>query len=130
NIGIEPYLVSIDEETIEGNIADCLDKSDIAIINIPPGLRKHTDANFVKRIKNLIPYLEISTISKVLFVSSTSVYADEISIPIITEESPTHPETESGKQLLEVETVLQENTHFETTIIRFGGLIGDDRHPA
>jgi nucleoside-diphosphate-sugar epimerase len=130
SIGINPYLVSIDEENIEGDIANCLDKSDIAIINIPPGLRKHTDANFVKRIQNLMTYLETSTVSKIVFVSSTSVYADEIPIPVITEESPTHPETESGKQLLEVESLLQENTHFETTIVRFGGLIGDDRHPA
>lgn len=130
NIGINPYLVSIDEETIEGDIANFLEKTDITIINIPPGLRKHTDANFVKRIQNLIPYLETSTVSKVLFVSSTSVYADEMSIPVITEESPTHAETESGKQLLEVESLLQLNTRFETTIVRFGGLIGDDRHPA
>lgn len=130
NYGIEPFLLNIDEETIEGDIANCLDASDIAIINIPPGLRKHTDVNFVKRLQNLIPYLETSTVSKVVFVSSTSVYADEISIPIITEESPTRPDTESGKQLLEAEALLQNNTHFETTIIRFGGLIGDDRHPA
>lgn len=130
NYGIEPYLISIDEENIEGDMANCLDASEIAIINIPPGLRKHTEANFVKRIQNLIPYLENSTVSKLVFVSSTSVYRDETSIPIITEESPTHPETESGKQLLEVEALLQKNQVFETTIVRFGGLIGDDRHPA
>src|SRR5690606_11601811 len=130
SVGIEPYSLNISEHAVEGNMNDVLHLSDIVIINIPPGLRKHTDANFVKRMRNLIPFLETSTVSKVLFVSSTSVYADEISIPIITEESPTNPETESGKQLMEVETVLQENTHFETTIIRFGGLIGDDRHPA
>lgn len=130
NSGIEPYMVTIHEEQIEGDITNCLNASDIAIINIPPGLRKNSDVNFVKRIHNLIPYLEISTVSKVVFVSSTSVYADKVSTPIITEESPTHPETESGKQLLEVETLLQENEHFETTIVRFGGLIGDNRHPA
>lgn len=130
SVGIEPYLVSIDEEKIEGNITNCLDASDIVIINIPPSIRKHTNANFVKRIQNLIPYLENSTIKKVLFVSSTSVYADEVSIPIITEDSLTHPETESGKQLIEVEALLQQNKHFETSIVRFGGLIGDNRHPA
>ena len=62
NYGIEPYLISIDEENIEGDMANCLDASEIAIINIPPGLRKHTEANFVKRIQNLIPYLENSTV--------------------------------------------------------------------
>ncbi len=130
SVGIEPYLLNISEHDVEGNICDVLHLSDIVIINFPPGLRKHTGANFVKRMRNLIPYLETSTVSKVLFVSSTSVYADEISIPIITETSPTNPETDSGKQLLEVEAILQKNPHFKTTCVRFGGLIGDDRHPA
>lgn len=129
SVGIEPYSLNISEHAVEGNMNDVLHLSDIVIINIPPGLRKHTDANFVKRMRNLIPYLETSTVSKVLFVSSTSVYADEISIPIITEQSPTHPETDSSKQLLEVEALLQKNPHFKTTCVRFGGLIGDDRHP-
>jgi nucleoside-diphosphate-sugar epimerase len=30
---------------------------------------------------------------------------------------------------LKVEKILQSNTHFKTTIVRFGGLIGNDRHP-
>ena len=40
-----------------------------------------------------------------------------------------NPDTESGKQLLEAEKVLQNNSNFTTTVIRFGGLIGEDRHP-
>ena len=31
--------------------------------------------------------------------------------------------------MLETETFLQSNTNFKTTVIRFGGLIGEDRHP-
>jgi nucleoside-diphosphate-sugar epimerase len=130
SFGIDPYLIHITENSIKGDIFKCLDVSDTVIINIPPGLRKDAEVNFVKRIKNLIPYIEASTVTKVLFVSSTSVYADAIAIPVFTEESPTHPDTESGKQLLEVEILLQKNQVFETTIVRFGGLIGDDRHPA
>jgi nucleoside-diphosphate-sugar epimerase len=34
---------------------------------------------------------------------------------------------EGGKQLLAAENLLQ--NHFKTTVIRFGGLIGDNRHP-
>ena len=30
---------------------------------------------------------------------------------------------------MEVENILQRNSNFSTTIIRFGGLIGDDRQP-
>jgi len=48
---------------------------------------------------------------------------------MITEDSISKPNTESGKQLLEAEQVLQNNSNFKTTIVRFGGLIGEDRHP-
>jgi nucleoside-diphosphate-sugar epimerase len=63
----------------------------------------------------------------VIFVSSTSVYADDNSE--VTESTIPKPETEAGKQLLEVETLLQNNNHFKTTVVRFGGLIGENRHP-
>jgi nucleoside-diphosphate-sugar epimerase len=39
-----------------------------------------------------------------------------------------HPDIESGKQLVEVENLLRNNSNFQTTIIRFGGLIGEDRN--
>ncbi len=129
---INPFLVILSEvEGVSENIADFLAESEILIIDIPPKLRA-VDPNsekkaFVEKIKNLIPFIEKSTIKKVLFVSSTSVYGDDNSI--ITEETIPNPETESGKQLFLAEKLLQENQNFETTILRFGGLIGEDRHP-
>jgi nucleoside-diphosphate-sugar epimerase len=47
----------------------------------------------------------------------------------VTEETKTCPDTESGKQLVQAEQLLQSNSNFKTTILRFGGLIGEDRHP-
>ncbi|MEY3499046.1 MAG: hypothetical protein RL308_715, partial [Bacteroidota bacterium] len=76
---------------------------------------------------NLIPFIEKSGIKKVLFVSSTSVYSDENIL--VTEETIANPDTESGKQLVACEQLLQKNSHFETTVLRFGGLIGEDRNP-
>jgi nucleoside-diphosphate-sugar epimerase len=55
------------------------------------------------------------------------VYVDENAK--LTEESIPNPDTESGKQLLEAEQLLQSSEKFETAVIRFGGLIGSDRHP-
>ena len=74
-----------------------------------------------------IPFIEKAKVEKVLFVSSTSVYND--SDLMVDENTIAFPETESGKQLLMVETMLLANKNFETTIIRFGGLIGKDRNP-
>ncbi|MBP6757705.1 MAG: SDR family NAD(P)-dependent oxidoreductase, partial [Flavobacterium sp.] len=48
---------------------------------------------------------------------------------VVTEETELNPDTESGKQLVQAEQLLQSNSNFKTTILRFGGLIGEDRHP-
>ncbi|MDR6845119.1 NAD(P)H-binding protein [Flavobacterium granuli] len=135
SLGINPFLVSLDSKSITGAIEEFLDGSETLIINIPPQLRgKNSDITtvnekiFVEKIKTLIPYIEKSAIENVLFVSSTSVYGEVDGT--ITEETIPKPDTESGKQLLEVESLLQNNPNFKTTILRFGGLIGKDRNPA
>ena len=102
-------------------------KSAILIINIPPKLRGNEKENFVAKIQNLIPFIENSSVKKIIFVSSTSVYADDNSI--VTEKTVCSPKTESGKQLVVVENILQTNENFKTTVLRFGGLIGNNRHP-
>ncbi|WP_338841723.1 NAD-dependent epimerase/dehydratase family protein [Flavobacterium ginsenosidimutans] len=138
NLGINPFLVLLNEvegrlesESVSENINTFLAKSEILIIDIPPKLRAANPNSekkiFVEKIQTLIPFIEKSTIKKVLFVSSTSVYGDDNRF--INEETIPNPETESGKQLVLAENLLQENQNFETTILRFGGLIGEDRHP-
>ena len=124
---IDAFLISLHGDTIIGDIETFLIDSEILIIDIPPKLRGISNESFVDKIKTLLPYIEKSSVKNVLFVSSTSVYADENRI--ITEETTSNPETESGKQLLQSEQFLQKNTKFKTTILRFGGLIGEDRHP-
>ena len=126
---IEPFLLSLFEDKIEGNITDFLSNSEILIIDIPPGLRRDSSISFVEKIKTLVTQIEKSEIKKVLFVSSTSVYSDVFPIEEFTEETPTNPDTESGRQLVEVEELLLANPNFQTIILRFGGLIGEDRHP-
>ena len=125
--GITPFLIEIGENSINGDVDQFLDQSQVLIINIPPKLRGNSTENFVSKIQNILPFIEKSGIKKVLFVSSTSVYSDEDKV--VTEETIPNPDTESGKQLLDCEKLLQDNSHFETTILRFGGLIGEDRNP-
>lgn len=129
---IAPYLLEVSEHKISECISDFLYNADILIIDIPPGLRKIIEATsektFVAKIEKLIPFIENSTVKKVIFISSTSVYADTSPISTVTEESILHPDSESGKQLVEVENLLRNNSNFQTTIIRFGGLIGEERN--
>lgn len=125
--GIDPFLISLTPDVIEGNIELFLRESEILIIDIPPKLRGENKEGFTDKIKMLIPHIAASGISKVLFVSSTSVYADDNSV--VTEETIPQPQTESGKQLVESEQLLLANPNFKTTVLRFGGLTGGDRQP-
>jgi nucleoside-diphosphate-sugar epimerase len=127
NAGIEPFLIALSENKTTGNVTDFLKNSKILIIDVPPKLRGSGTENFVSKIRNVIPFIEKSSIENVLFISSTSVYNDDDAF--VTEETIPKPDTEGGKQLLETEQLLQSNINFKTTVLRFGGLIGEDRNP-
>ena len=133
NAGISPFQIQLEEHQIIGKIDGFFNETDVLVIDIPTGLRREVATSngmtFVNKVKTLIPFIENSGIQKVVFVSSTSVYGDGFPIVEITEETPPNPDTESGKQLVIAETLLQSNLNFKTTVIRFGGLLGDDRHP-
>lgn len=123
--GINPYVIKLPYDVYY--LPRFLEGSGALIIDIPPKLRGESSENFTGKIKQLIPFIEESGIQKVIFISSTSVYADDNIT--VTEETAPKPQTESGRQLLESEKLLQQNPNFKTTVIRFAGLIGEDRHP-
>jgi nucleoside-diphosphate-sugar epimerase len=128
--GIQPFQIELSETEIKGEIDSFLANSEILIIDIPPKLRGVSSENFVKKIENLIPFIVKAKVEKVIFISSTSVYCDAPSTALrVTESTKPNPETESGKQLFATENLLQSNENFKTTVVRFGGLIGEDRHP-
>ena len=125
--GIETYLYDIetlnqpqsaDKDSIQNN-PEFL-QGDILIINI-------TNKN-IEAFKALITQIERSPIRKVLFISSTSVYADstELNPDPITEDDLSALQS---CPLLDIENLLSSQQHFETSIIRLSGLIGYQRHP-
>jgi len=127
NEKIIPYQINLSEDGIKGNIEGFLSNIETLIIVIPPKLRgKHTES-FVEKMKFLIAAIRKSEVSNVIFVSSTAVYGNAEGE--VSESSPLEPVTESGKQLVECENLFTNEKGFKTTIIRFGGLIGPDRHP-
>ena len=125
--GIVPYSISLSEDTIDGPIKEFLEKVTILVINVPPKLRGPNGENYIKKMELVHSAISNSKVRKVLFVSSTSVYGDVQGR--VTEETMPRPGTESGRQLLASERLFESTPNIETTIIRFGGLIGKDRHP-
>jgi nucleoside-diphosphate-sugar epimerase len=125
--GIDAFLLNLDNVGA-GAIEAFLKGSAILIINIPPKVKTAT-VPYAYKVGLLLPFIEAAGITNVLFVSSTSVYADAFPFPVVTEETLPNPQSESGRQVLEAEKVLQSATAFQTTIIRPAGLVGAGRHP-
>lgn len=127
---IEPYLLTLDPDLQCRNCEDFW-KSDVLVLNIPPGLRSgNTEEYHLKQISSVKEKAEESPISQVVFVSSTSVYPDQSGIVSEEDTGDSEEISPSGRALLKAEHILNEAAGFETTVIRFGGLYGHDRHPA
>ncbi|WP_461629352.1 Rossmann-fold NAD(P)-binding domain-containing protein [Labilibaculum euxinus] len=124
--GITPYLIFFDPEINADFDADFFN-SEILIVNFPPKRREDIEEFHPKQFKALIEQLNLSSVKKVIFISSTSVYANLNRL--VTEEDNQIPEKNSGKALRIVEKMLLSQQNFQTSIIRFGGLIGYDRKP-
>ena len=125
--GISPFLIILSEDKITGNITEFLEGVEVLLINIPPKLRGSNTENYVKKMQLVHAAVQESGVRWVIFVSSTSVYGDVDGD--VTEKTVPQPSTESGRQLLASENVFRNNRELQTTIIRFGGLIGQKRHP-
>ncbi|MCK5828824.1 MAG: hypothetical protein KAH20_00795 [Methylococcales bacterium] len=113
SIKVNPFLIDI--KSLSENTPIFL-KADILICNIT-----------VKKsgyFESLISEIEKSDITKVLFVSSTSVYGNINRV--ISEEDGVES---IQNPLFKIESLFRKSRGFKTTIVRFGGLIGYSRNP-
>lgn len=110
-LGIETHLINISEPEEFDSFLD----TNILIIAIT--------SKDIDGFENLISQIQNSVVQKVIFISSTSVYGSLNRV--MTEEDAV-----LINPLTTIENLFRENTFFETTIIRFSGLFGGDRHPA
>ncbi|NGP75403.1 NAD(P)H-binding protein [Balneolaceae bacterium YR4-1] len=128
--GIEAYLMTLEPDL---NCENCESfwNADVLVLNIPPGRGRDNIIEYHgAQIQSVIEHLKSSDINRVVFVSSTSVYPK---LPGVVEESDAiagEAGRESGNALLRAESLLMDADEFNTTVLRFGGLYGYDRHPA
>ena len=122
--GIKGFKVILNDDKCEG-LKTFIYNLKTLIISIPPK-RNFNSQNYSKKIKKLLEALDSSTIKRILFLSSSSIYGsreglyDESSFPF--------PETNSAKELFLSEELIKKH-NISSTIIRLGGLIGEDRNP-
>ncbi|HEX6982551.1 MAG TPA: SDR family oxidoreductase [Balneolaceae bacterium] len=127
---IRPFLIKLSPELKNADGVHEFWNADVLVLNIPPGRRRENVLGFhTAQIRSISKAIADSPIELVIFVSSTSVYPNKPGVVIESDAVPGKAGRESGNALLEAEHILSQNTSFETTVIRFGGLIGYDRHP-
>ncbi len=125
--GIRPYLLTLDPWLHGEQVRDFFD-ADALFLNVPPGRgNPQVEQDFHDMTEAVRTELHYSPIHFVLFASSTSVYPD-LNCTVV-ETDARRPESASGRALLEAEKRLLADSHFDTTVLRFGGLYGGDRHP-
>lgn len=123
--GIHSHHINLspENEVIEGDFFKC----DVLWISIPPKARAGKGMEYIAQISEVVDLINSYSIKQIVLISSTAVYGDDSTV--VTEMDEPKPDSESGKVLLEAESILKRETSFTTTIIRFAGLIGPGRNP-
>lgn len=124
--GVCPFLIdlSLPGFLIESDFLNC----DVLVIAMPPKTTKTGADAYPDQLSALFKQLENSLIKDVILISSIGIYGDVNAI--VNEETLPVSQTGAAKSLLTAEELAQRDTHFRTTIIRFGGLIGPNRNLA
>jgi nucleoside-diphosphate-sugar epimerase len=125
--GIEAWLIKTEASGVAGDWSSFIENADWLMVNIPPAMKKNGSEYFLASMQKLCKQIEQSAVTKIILVSSTSVFPDIDQT--FTELNLAQPDSENGKVLLAVEEMFQKIPSANTTIIRFGGLIGAHRHP-
>lgn len=124
--GIEGHLLRLSPEP-EGDLTPLL-KADILIIDIPPKAGKFGDNFHPEQIRHLTNAIRQSSITHVIYVSSTSVYPELNRL--VVETDVTEPDESASPALVQAEKSVQRLAPEKLiTIVRCGGLMGDDRIP-
>ncbi len=128
--GIYPFLLYFDPG-VKGKNANQFFDADVLVLNIPPGRKKpNVKSWYALLTDNVIRHIAASRIRHVIFISSTSVYPDLNRIVTEQDAGPDAGEiSASGSALFSAENEFLKRTEFETTVLRFGGLYGPERHP-
>jgi nucleoside-diphosphate-sugar epimerase len=132
---IEPTLLTLDPG-LSGDDPTPFFQSPILVLNVPPP-RGADDVRAVHRrqIEAVRDAAVAGGVEWVLFASSTGVYPSveqtvtEADCPPGEPDVLPGPRRSTGEALLNVEGLLMETPDFDATIVRLGGLYGDDRNP-
>lgn len=119
--GITPFIIDLNSKL---SPASEFFDTDILIVTIPPGNAPETK-NYFAQLEKIISHSENGSVKNTIFISSTSVYPS-LNKEVKESDASESALTRSGISLLQAEALFSQP---ENTIIRFAGLVGENRHP-
>ena len=138
--GILPFHLTLSPDA-SGDDLDRFFDTDVLFLNVPPPVREMPRDAFPdyhrRQIGSVVEHVRASSIDWIVFASSTGVYPNTEGAPTVTEDDlpPGRPDALSGPRrttgrvLTEIEGMLLNLDDVDTTVLRFAGLYGGDRHP-
>jgi nucleoside-diphosphate-sugar epimerase len=126
--GLQAFRFSLNPHP-EGVGFNALFQSEILVVNIPPRTRSGNGEFHLEQIKYLRGLLANSSVKKVIFVSSTGIYPEFPTSDKYSERFPLTPENTGNDTLFSAEHLIDRDRNYDLTVVRFGGLMGDDRIP-
>jgi len=123
--GITPFLINLNRNNDDDIFVKFL-KANVLIVNIPPSKSTTDNQTYAESFLQLVRLVKKSEIKQVIFVSSTAVYDDVNGVVFEDSSIATNIRAE---RLLAAEKLFSSISTSVNTIIRFGGLCGNERNP-
>lgn len=122
---IKVRIIEFKNKSLKGDLAIFLKDIDHLVVNIPPSKLGKENSDYLFAIESIVEHLSDHT--KVIFISSTSVYGDIVGI--VDENTQPAPSRNTATAILAAENMLKKELGNRVSFVRFAGLYGPNRHP-
>ena len=126
--GVDTVLFALDPAP-KGIDFQRLFDSEILVVTLPPRSRQGDGEAYLQQLASLRDLVANSAVKQVIFISSTGIYPDESKSVSYTEEEEISESTAGNAILYRAEDLMGASSTYDLTVLRMGGLMGEDRIP-
>lgn len=126
--GLDAVHFALDPEP-KGTDYSRLFDSEILVVTLPPRSRQGDGEAYLQQLASLRDLVANSAVKQVIFISSTGIYPNENKAAPYTEEVGISESTAGNAILYRAEALMGTSSRYDLTVLRMGGLMGEDRIP-
>jgi nucleoside-diphosphate-sugar epimerase len=103
--------------------------SEILVVTLPPRSRQGDGEAYLHQLASLRDLVANSAVKQVIFISSTGIYPNANKEVPYSEEEKISENTAGNAILYRAEALMWTSSRYDLTVLRMGGLMGEDRIP-